>query len=70
MEGINFDRRGNIWMVSPPTGEIIKVENDKVSIIEKYEVLLPVGAKFHKDGRLFITDVTGTLCPYYPSIQY
>ncbi|MFP5108426.1 SMP-30/gluconolactonase/LRE family protein [Neobacillus sp. C211] len=67
MEGINFDRSGNIWMVSPPTGEIIKVEDDKISIIEKYAGLLPVGAKFHKDGRLFITDVTGTLYAYDPT---
>ncbi|WP_066252887.1 SMP-30/gluconolactonase/LRE family protein [Neobacillus drentensis] len=66
MEGINFDRSGNIWMVSPPTGEIIKVKDDKVSVIEKYVGLLPVGAKFHKDGRLFITDVTGTLYAYDP----
>ncbi|MGF6953123.1 gluconolactonase [Neobacillus sp. B4I6] len=67
MEGINFDRSGNIWMVSPPTGEIIKVEDNKLSIIEKYAGLLPVGAKFHKDGRLFITDVTGTLYAYDPT---
>jgi gluconolactonase len=67
MEGINFDRSGNIWMASPPTGENIKVEDDKDSIIEKYAGLLPVGAKFHKDGRLFITDVTGKLYAFDPT---
>ena len=66
MEGINFDRSGNIWMVSPPTGEIIKVENDNLSIVETYAGDLPVGTKFHKDGRLFITDVTGKLYAYNP----
>lgn len=65
MEGINFDRNGQIWMVSPATGEIMKVKGDKVSIVgEKYKV--PVGAKFHKDGRLFITDGTGELYAYNP----
>ncbi|WP_419962349.1 SMP-30/gluconolactonase/LRE family protein [Psychrobacillus sp. BM2] len=63
MEGINFDRKGKIWMVSPATGEIMTVEGDKVAIVgEKYK--LPVGAKFHKDGRLFITDLTGELYAY------
>jgi gluconolactonase len=63
MEGINFDRNGQIWMVSPSTGEIMKVEGDKVSIVgEKYK--FPIGAKFHKDGRLFITDGTGELYAY------
>jgi len=63
MEGINFDRNGKIWMVSPATGEIMTVEGDKVSVVgEKYK--LPVGAKFHKDGRLFITDLTGELYAY------
>src|SRR5947199_6541699 len=58
MEGINFDRNGNIWMVSPMTGEIMTVQGDKVVTVgEKYN--MPVGAKFHKDGRLFITDVKG-----------
>lgn len=66
MEGINFDKNGNIWMVSPPTGEIIKVEDDKLSIVETYVGDLPVGTKFHKDGRLFITDVTGKLYAYDP----
>jgi gluconolactonase len=63
MEGINFDRNGKIWMVSPATGEIMKVDGNKVAIVgEKYKV--PVGAKFHKDGRLFITDGTGELYAY------
>ncbi len=63
MEGINFDNKGQIWMVSPATGEIMKVENDKIKIVgDPYKV--PVGAKFHKDGRLFITDGTGELYAY------
>jgi sugar lactone lactonase YvrE len=68
-KGINFDRSRIIWMVSPPTGEIIKVEENKLSIVETYEGHLPVGAKFHKDGRLFVTDVTGKLYAYDPDTR-
>ena len=64
MEGINFDRKGNIWMVSPPTGELLTVKEDKVSVVENYKG--PVGAKFHKDGRLFITDLSGEIVAYDP----
>ncbi len=60
MEGINFDRNGEMWMVSPPTGEIMKAKGDKVSRVgETYSI--PVGAKFHKDGRLIVTDNAGEL---------
>ena len=64
MEGINFDRKGNIWMVSPPTGELLTVKGDKVSVVENYKG--PVGAKFHKDGRLFMTDLSGEIVAYDP----
>ncbi|MDN7240938.1 SMP-30/gluconolactonase/LRE family protein [Planococcus sp. N028] len=64
MEGINFDRKGNIWMVSPMSGELLTVKWDKVHQVKKYPG--PVGAKFHKDGRLFITDITGVIHAYDP----
>jgi sugar lactone lactonase YvrE len=60
MEGINFDHKGNIWMVSPMTGEVLTVKEDQVVTIGEKKNM-PVGAKFHKDGRLFVTDVTGGL---------
>lgn len=66
MEGINFDRSGNIWMVSPPTGELFNVKDNKaVRVGETYK--MPIGAKFHKDGRLFVTDGTGELYAYDPA---
>lgn len=64
MEGINFDRKGAIWMVSPMSGELLTVKGDKVKQVKKYPG--PVGAKFHKDGRLFITDITGVIHAYDP----
>ncbi|PYF08471.1 SMP-30/gluconolactonase/LRE family protein [Ureibacillus chungkukjangi] len=67
MEGINFDRQGNIWMVSPPTGEIFTIKNGKVVTVNKTP--MPIGAKFHKDGRLFITDGTGELYAYNPKTK-
>ncbi|WP_233549470.1 SMP-30/gluconolactonase/LRE family protein [Lysinibacillus yapensis] len=66
MEGINFDRKGDIWMVSPPTGEILKVKDEKaVRVGETYK--MPIGAKFHQDGRLFVTDGMGELYAYNPA---
>jgi gluconolactonase len=54
MEGINIDRSGQIFMVGCMTGDILKVEGDKCVTIGKTPA--PNGAKFHKDGRLFVTD--------------
>ena len=64
MEGINFDRDGKIWMVSPMSGELLAVEDGKVEFVKEYPG--PVGAKFHKDGRLFITDISGVIHAYDP----
>lgn len=65
MEGINFDREGNIWMVSPMSKELLTVEEGEVKHVKEYPG--PVGAKFHKDGRLFITDITGVIHAYDPA---
>ncbi|WP_461610838.1 SMP-30/gluconolactonase/LRE family protein [Cytobacillus kochii] len=62
IEGINFDREGNIWLVSPTTGELLTVKGDNVQLVKNYP--MPVGAKYHKDGRLFITDGTGVIHAY------
>lgn len=68
MEGINFDRKGNIWLVSPTTGEILTIKDDKVkTVLGDKDKLMPIGAKFHKDGRLFITDGKGELYSYNPA---
>ncbi|MEH7096974.1 SMP-30/gluconolactonase/LRE family protein [Neobacillus vireti] len=64
MEGINFDKNGKMWMVSPMTNELLTVEGDKVKFVEKIDGA--VGAKFHKDGRLYITSITGKLLAYDP----
>ncbi|WP_428911745.1 SMP-30/gluconolactonase/LRE family protein [Niallia sp. Krafla_26] len=65
MEGINFDRKGNIWMVSPLSGELLTVEGDKVVPVVE-EGIVPVGAKIHSDGRIFMTDLSGKINVYNP----
>ncbi|WP_224077490.1 hypothetical protein [Planococcus chinensis] len=50
MEGINFDRKGNIWMVSPMSGELLTVKGDKVRQVRKYPG--PVGANYGRDPRI------------------
>ncbi len=68
MEGINFDREGKIWLVSPTTGEILKVTGTKAKVmVSDKDNIMPIGAKFHKDGRLFITDGKGKLFSYNPA---
>ena len=60
IEGINFDENGQMWLVSPVTSSILKVEDGKaVPVGEPYG--RPNGAKFYKDGRLFVTDQNGEL---------
>ena len=64
IEGINFDKKGEIWLVSPTTGDLLTVKGKKIKKVKGYPG--PVGAKFHKDGRLFITDITGVIHAYNP----
>lgn len=54
LEGPSFDRSGQLWMVNSISGNIVKVEKDKCVTVGKTPG--PNGSKFHKDGRLFITD--------------
>lgn len=60
IEGLNFDRDGNLWMVDVTSGRIMKVvDGNPVVVGEPYK--MPNGAKFHKDGRLFVADRLGEL---------
>jgi sugar lactone lactonase YvrE len=66
IEGLNFDRDGQLWMVNVLTGQILRLEGDKaVPVGDKYQ--MPNGAKFHKDGRLFVADSQGELYTFNPS---
>lgn len=66
IEGLNFDRNGNLWMVDVTSGRIMKVVNGNPGVVgEPYK--MPNGAKFHKDGRLFVADRTGELYTMEPA---
>ena len=54
-EGINFDRSGQLWMVGVASGEIFKAVDGQCVTVGEVQSS-PNGAKFHKDGRLFVTD--------------
>lgn len=55
LEGINFDKSGAAWAVSLFSGDIIRVADGKC-VTKAKTGGHPNGARFHKDGRLFITD--------------
>lgn len=67
MEGINFDQEDKIWLVSHMTNELLTVDGEEVKFVETIDGA--VGAKFHKDGRLFITSITGNLYAYDPKTE-
>jgi gluconolactonase len=55
LEGINFDQQGHGWAVGLFTGAIIEVVDGKCTVRAKTGGR-PNGARFHADGRLFVTD--------------
>lgn len=68
IEGLNIDENGDIWLVSPITNALLKVEDGKaVQVGENYGN--PNGAKFHEDGSLFVADQTGELYAFDPETE-
>lgn len=60
IEGLNFDKNGLLWMVDVARGKIMKiVDGQVISIGQDYKN--PGGAKFGKDGLMYVTDQTGEL---------
>jgi gluconolactonase len=55
LEGPNFDKEGNLWLVSHTTGQIYRVTADG-RCTEVAHTSAPNGLRFHKDGRLFGVD--------------
>lgn len=55
LEGPNFDRDGNLWMVSPATSSIYRVTPDgKCKVVAQTPA--PNGTRFSRDGQLFGVD--------------
>ncbi len=65
LEGINFDGNGDIWAVSLFNGAIVKVVGGQC-VTQLSTGGNPNGARFHKDGRLFITDNARGILTYDP----
>jgi gluconolactonase len=56
IEGPSFDKEGNLWVTDIPWGRIFRIGSDgSVTLVAEYDGE-PNGLKFHKDGRIFITD--------------
>jgi len=56
LEGLCFDREGNLYLLEVFGGSIMKIElaTMKIREIYKAEAMNPAAIKIHKDGRLFI----------------
>jgi len=66
LEGINFDRNGRAWAVSLFSGEILEATKGQCVVRAKTGGHAN-GARFHKDGRLFIADNTRGIITYDPA---
>jgi gluconolactonase len=55
LEGPNFDRDGNLWMVSPATSSIYKVTPDGHCAVVA-QTPAPNGTRFSRDGKLYGVD--------------
>lgn len=65
LEGINFDKDGHIWAVSLFSGDVLEVAGGKCVTRVKTGGHAN-GARFNKDGRLFITDNARGILAYDP----
>lgn len=65
LEGINFDKQGHAWAVGLTTGAIVEVVDGTCSVRAKTGGK-PNGARFHADGRLFVTDQQRGVLTYDP----
>ena len=68
LEGINFDRAGHIWAVSLFSGDVVEVVGNKCETRAKTGGHAN-GARFHKDGRLFIADQTRGVLAFDPATR-
>lgn len=56
LEGATVDRGGTLWVVDLLSGNVISVDDDGECTVEGNTGGQPNGAKFHRDGRLFVAD--------------
>jgi lactonase len=67
LEGPAFDREGNLFVTSPPTGTVFRITPQKqMSVIFDDKKVGVNGSAFHRDGRLFIVCLTGEILVIAP----
>ena len=66
LEGAAFDAEGTLWMVGLVSGEVMKLVDGQCQAVGRTGGA-PNGAKFHADGRLFITDRIRGLIAFDPT---
>ncbi len=61
LEGLNFDQNDNLYICSPPHGDIFRynvVSHELMKFTHLPLHMLPSALKVHRDGRLFVTAVS------------
>lgn len=67
LEGPAFDREGNLFVTSPPSGRVFKITPEKrLSVIFDRKDVTVDGLALHKDGRLFVACISGELLVMNP----
>jgi gluconolactonase len=66
LEGATFDRSGALWVVDLLSGNVLRVDDRGQCHVEATTAGAPNGAKFHRDGRLFIADKNLGVLAYDP----
>ncbi len=61
LEGPNFDKDGNMWIVGLRSGDVLKVTPAGECTVAGRSGGFPGGARFDKEGKLLITDRNGLL---------
>jgi gluconolactonase len=67
LEGATFDRSGTLWAVDLLSGNVLRVDERGQCHVEATTGGAPNGAKFHRDGRLFIADKNLGIVAYDPT---
>jgi gluconolactonase len=61
LEGPNFDKKGNLWMVALASGELLKVGADRQCVVARTGINFPGGSRFDKNGKWILTSRQGLL---------
>lgn len=69
LEGATFDENGTLWVVDLLSGNLIRVDEGGQCHVEATTGGQPNGAKFHRDGRLFVADKELGILAYDPDTE-